>query len=64
MFEALDHNSNVTIVELAAQALSYQSQDLTLVTAGCVVVAAPAVVFTFIIRKYMKTGLAAGAVKG
>ena len=51
-------------VELAAKALSYQSQDLTLVAAGCVIVAAPAVVFTFIIRKYMRAGLTAGAIKG
>ena len=51
-------------IELASKALAYQSEDITLVAAGCIIVAAPAIIFTVILRKYLQKGLLAGAVKG
>jgi len=51
-------------VELASKALAYQSTDITLTATGCIFVATPAIIFTFIIRKYLQKGLLAGAIKG
>lgn len=51
-------------VELAAKALAYESEDITLVAAGCIMVAAPAIIFTFFIRKYLQKELLAGSIKG
>ena len=46
------------------RALAYQAEDLGLATAGAIIVALPAIMFSLFVRKYLKTGIMGGAIKG
>ena len=45
-------------------ALAYEAEDLGLMTAGAIAVAVPTILFTLIVRKYLRQGMLKGAVKG
>jgi multiple sugar transport system permease protein len=45
-------------------AMAYQAEDLGVATAGAIIVAVPAIFFSLVVRKYLKTGIMGGAVKG
>jgi len=60
----LTRSHAVTAPVAITQAMAYQAEDLGRVAAGAIVVALPAVIFSIIVRKYLRSGLAAGAVKG
>jgi multiple sugar transport system permease protein len=46
------------------RALAYQAEDLGLATAGAVIVALPAILFSLFVRKYLRSGIMGGALKG
>jgi multiple sugar transport system permease protein len=60
----LTRSRAVTAPVEITKAMAYQAEELGKVAAGAIVVATPAIIFSIIVRKYLKTGLAAGAVKG
>jgi multiple sugar transport system permease protein len=46
------------------KATAYQAEELGMVAAGAIIVAAPAIIFSIIVRKYLRSGMLGGALKG
>ncbi|MBN2551659.1 MAG: carbohydrate ABC transporter permease [Spirochaetales bacterium] len=46
------------------KAMAYQAEELGMVAAGAIIVATPAIIFSIIVRKYLRSGMLGGALKG
>jgi multiple sugar transport system permease protein len=60
----LTRSRAVTAPVEISRSMAYQALNLGRVAAGAVLVGTPAIIFSVIVRKYLRSGLTAGAVKG